>query len=109
MASPRRMLAEEGDEVPPTSTLARICRWAEEIWLPRSFTIYDTDDASACMKAVYKDPNAMTKFLPIKSATNPDELLEGPLVSRKRSLPTPPRTLRRNCLPASMPPPTKSD
>ena len=54
----RRMLGgEEGDEV-FASTFHSACvrilrRWAEEIGYPRSFTIYDTDDAQRVMKTVY--------------------------------------------------------
>ena len=71
----RRMLGgEEGDEV-FASTFHSACvrilrRWAEEIGYPRSFTIYDTDDAQRVMKAVYKDLNVDDKFFPIKSAIN---------------------------------------
>ncbi|MGN0708581.1 MAG: ATP-dependent helicase [Faecalibacterium sp.] len=69
----RRMLGgEEGDEV-FASTFHSACvrilrRWAEELGYPRSFTIYDTDDAQRVMKAVYKDLSIDEKFFPVKSA-----------------------------------------
>ena len=71
----RRMLGgEEGDEV-FASTFHSACvrilrRWAEEIGYPRSFTIYDTDDAQRVMKTVYKELSIDDKFLPIKAAIN---------------------------------------
>ena len=71
----RGMLGEEqGDEV-FASTFHSACvrilrRYAEEIGYPRSFTIYDTDDAQRVMKAVYKDLQVDDKFLPVKSALN---------------------------------------
>ena len=58
----RAMLGdEEGDEV-FASTFHSACvrilrRYAEEIGWPRSFTIYDTDDAQRVMKALYKEQN----------------------------------------------------
>ena len=56
----RAMLGdEEGDEV-FASTFHSACvrilrRYAEELGWPRSFTIYDTDDAQRVMKALYKE------------------------------------------------------
>ena len=63
----RSMLGdEEGDEV-FASTFHSACvrilrRYAEEIGWPRSFTIYDTDDAQRVMKALYKEQNVDEKF-----------------------------------------------
>jgi DNA helicase-2/ATP-dependent DNA helicase PcrA len=71
----RSMLGdEEGDEV-FASTFHSACvrilrRYAEEIGWPRSFTIYDTDDAQRVMKGLYKDMQVDDKFLPVKSALN---------------------------------------
>ena len=82
----RRMLGgEEGDEV-FASTFHSACvrilrRWAEEIGYPRSFTIYDTDDAQRVMKAMYKDQNVDDKFFPIKSAINQMSRWKDQLVS----------------------------
>ena len=108
----RRMLGgEEGDEV-FASTFHSACvrilrRWAEEIGYPRSFTIYDTDDAQRVMKAVYKDLSVDDKFFPIKSAINQMSRWKDQLVSPEQALPTPPRTPRGRWRPASTPP-TKS-
>lgn len=65
---------EEGDEV-FASTFHSACvrilrRYAEEIGWPRSFTIYDTDDAQRVMKNVYKELSVDDKFLPLKTAMN---------------------------------------
>ena len=71
----RAMLGdEEGDEV-FASTFHSACvrilrRYAEEIGWPRSFTIYDTDDAQRVMKALYKEQNVDDKFYPVKTALN---------------------------------------
>ena len=71
----RSMLGdEEGDEV-FASTFHSACvrilrRYAEEIGWPRSFTIYDTDDAQRVMKALYKEQNVDDKFYPVKTALN---------------------------------------
>ena len=71
----RSMLGdEEGDEV-FASTFHSACvrilrRYAEEIGWPRSFTIYDTDDAQRVMKALYKEQNVDEKFYPVKTALN---------------------------------------
>ena len=71
----RAMLGdEEGDEV-FASTFHSACvrilrRYAEEIGWPRSFTIYDTDDAQRVMKALYKEQNIDDKFYPVKTALN---------------------------------------
>ena len=87
----RRMLGgEEGDEV-FASTFHSACvrilrRWAEEIGYPRSFTIYDTDDAQQVMKAVYKDLNVDDKFFPIKSAINQMSRWKDQLVSPEQAL-----------------------
>ena len=87
----RRMLGgEEGDEV-FASTFHSACvrilrRWAEEIGYPRSFTIYDTDDAQRVMKAVYKDLNVDDKFFPIKSAINQMSRWKDQLVSPEQAL-----------------------
>ena len=92
----RRMLGgEEGDEV-FASTFHSACvrilrRWAEEIGYPRSFTIYDTDDAQRVMKAVYKDLNVDDKFFPIKSAINQMSRWKDQLVSPEEALRTPAR------------------
>ena len=90
----RRMLgSEEGDEV-FASTFHSACvrilrRWAEEIGYPRSFTIYDTDDAQRVMKAVYKDLNVDDKFFPIKSAINQMSRWKDQLVSPEQALANP--------------------
>ena len=92
----RRMLGgEEGDEV-FASTFHSACvrilrRWAEEIGYPRSFTIYDTDDAQRVMKAVYKDLNVDDKFFPIKSAINQMSRWKDQLVSPEEAMRTPAR------------------
>ena len=71
----RSMLGdEEGDEV-FASTFHSACvrilrRYAEEIGWPRSFTIYDTDDAQRVMKALYKEQNVDEKFYPVRSMLN---------------------------------------
>ena len=84
---------EEGDEV-FASTFHSACvrilrRWAEEIGYPRSFTIYDTDDAQRVMKAVYKDLNVDDKFFPIKSAINQMSRWKDQLVSPEQALANP--------------------
>ena len=90
----RNMLGgEEGDEV-FASTFHSACvrilrRWAEEIGYPRSFTIYDTDDAQRVMKAVYKDLNVDDKFFPIKSAINQMSRWKDQLVSPEQALANP--------------------
>ena len=90
----RNMLGgEEGDEV-FASTFHSACvrilrRWAEEIGYPRSFTIYDTDDAQRVMKAVYKDLNVDDKFFPIKSAINQMSRWKDQLVSPEQALASP--------------------
>ena len=54
-----------GKDVYKRQACVRILRrWAESIGYPRSFTIYDTDDAQRVMKAVYKDLNVDDKFFP---------------------------------------------
>ena len=69
----RAMLGdEEGDEV-FASTFHSACvrilrRYAEEIGWPRSFTIYDTDDAQRVMKAIYKEQSVDDKFYAVKAA-----------------------------------------
>ena len=69
----RAMLGdEEGDEV-FASTFHSACvrilrRYAEKLGWPRSFTIYDTDDAQRVMKALYKEQGVDDKLLPVKSA-----------------------------------------
>src|SRR5699024_5895712 len=71
----RSMLGdEEGDEM-FASTFHSACvrilrRYAEEIGWPRSFTIYDTDDAQRVMKALYKEQNVDEKFYPVRSMLN---------------------------------------
>ena len=65
---------EEGSEV-FASTFHSACvrilrRYAEEIGWPRSFTIYDTDDAQRVMKAIYKEQSVDDKFYPVKSVLN---------------------------------------
>ena len=72
------------------SSCVRILRrWAEEIGYPRSFTIYDTDDAQRVMKAVYKDLNVDDKFFPIKSAINQMSRWKDQLVSPEQALANP--------------------
>ena len=90
----RKMLGgEEGDEV-FASTFHSACvrilrRWAEEIGYPRSFTIYDTDDAQRVMKNVYKELSVDDKFFPIKSAINQMSRWKDQLVSPAEALRTP--------------------
>ncbi len=92
----RNMLGgEEGDEV-FASTFHSACvrilrRWAEEIGYPRSFTIYDTDDAQRVMKSVYKELSIDDKFLPVKSAINQMSRWKDQLVSPEEALRTPAR------------------
>ena len=92
----RNMLGgEEGDEV-FASTFHSACvrilrRWAEEIGYPRSFTIYDTDDAQRVMKTVYKELNIDDKFFPVKSAINQMSRWKDQLVSPEEALRTPAR------------------
>ena len=87
----RRMLGgEEGDEV-FASTFHSACvrilrRWAEEIGYPRSFTIYDTDDAQRVMKNVYKELNVDDKFLPVKAAINQMSRWKDQLVSPEQAV-----------------------
>ena len=86
----RSMLGEEGDEV-FASTFHSACvrilrRYAEEIGYPKSFTIYDTDDAQRVMKQVYKDLQVDEKFLPIKGALNHIGRLKDQLVSPAEAL-----------------------
>ena len=92
----RNMLGgEEGDEVFAStfhSACVRIlCRWAESIGYPRSFTIYDTDDSQRVMKAVYKELSIDDKFFPIKSAINQMSRWKDQLVSPEEALRTPAR------------------
>ena len=61
-------------------------RWAEEIGYPRSFTIYDTDDAQRVMKTVYKELSIDDKFLPIKAAINQMSRWKDQLVSPEQAL-----------------------
>ena len=90
----RKMLGgEEGDEV-FASTFHSACvrilrRWAEEIGYPRSFTIYDTDDAQRVMKSVYKELSIDDKFFPVKSAINQMSRWKDQLVSPAEALQTP--------------------
>ena len=92
----RNMLGgEEGDEV-FASTFHSACvrilrRWAEEIGYPRSFTIYDTDDAQRVMKSVYKELSIDDKFFPVKSAINQMSRWKDQLVSHEEALRTPAR------------------
>ena len=92
----RNMLGgEEGDEV-FASTFHSACvrilrRWAEEIGYPRSFTIYDTDDAQRVMKSVYKELSVDDKFFPVKSAINQMSRWKDQLVSPEEALRTPAR------------------
>ena len=92
----RNMLGgEEGDEV-FASTFHSACvrilrRWAEEIGYPRSFTIYDTDDAQRVMKSVYKELSIDDKFFPVKSAINQMSRWKDQLVSPEEALHTPAR------------------
>ena len=87
----RAMLGdEEGAEV-FASTFHSACvrilrRYAEEIGYPKSFTIYDTDDAQRVMKQVYKDLQIDDKFLPIKAALNHVGRLKDQLVSPAEAL-----------------------
>ena len=89
----RRMLGgEEGNEV-FASTFHSACvrilrRWAEEIGYPRSFTIYDTDDAQRVMKNVYKELNVDDKFLPVKAAINQMSRWKDQLVSPEQAVGT---------------------
>ncbi len=69
----RAMLGDEEGEEVFASTFHSACvrilrRYAEELGWPRSFTIYDTDDAQRVMKSIYKEQSVDDKLLPIKSA-----------------------------------------
>ena len=92
----RNMLGgEEGDEV-FASTFHSACvrilrRWAEQIGYPRSFTIYDTDDAQRVMKTVYKELSIDDKFFPVKSAINQMSRWKDQLVSPEEALRAPAR------------------
>ena len=87
------MLGEEGDEV-FASTFHSACvrilrRNAEWLGYPKSFTIYDTDDAQRVMKQVYKELQIDDKFLPIKAALNHIGRLKDQLVSPREALQNP--------------------
>ncbi len=87
----RAMLGDEaGDEVFAAtfhSACVRILRrYAEEIGWPRSFTIYDTDDAQRVMKNVYKELSVDDKFLPVKSALNQLSRWKDQLVSPEEAM-----------------------
>ena len=92
----RNMLGgEEGDEV-FASTFHSACvrilrRWAEQIGYPRSFTIYDTDDAQRVMKTVYKELSIDDKFFPVKSAINQMSRWKDQLASPEEALRAPAR------------------
>jgi DNA helicase-2/ATP-dependent DNA helicase PcrA len=87
----REMLGEEQADEVFASTFHSACvrilrRNAEEIGWPKSFTIYDTDDAQRVMKAVYKDLQVDDKFLPVKNALNQIGRLKDQLVSAAEAL-----------------------
>ena len=87
----RRMLGgEEGDEV-FASTFHSACvrilrRWAEEIGYPKSFTIYDTDDAQRVMKTVYKELEVNEKLIKIKNASNQIGRWKDQLISVEKAI-----------------------
>ena len=87
----RNMLGgEEGDEV-FASTFHSACvrilrRWAEEIGYPRSFTIYDTDDAQRVMKTVYKELNVDEKLIKIKKTANQIGRWKDQLISPRKAI-----------------------
>ena len=90
-----RMLGPEASDI-WASTFHSACvrilrRWAEEIGYPRSFTIYDTDDAQRVMKSVYKELSIDDKFFPVKSAINQMSRWKDQLVSPEEALRTPAR------------------
>ncbi len=66
------MLGQAGQDVHAStfhSACVRILRRSGELLgYPKSFTIYDTDDAQRTMKEVYKALNVDDKFLPVKNA-----------------------------------------
>ena len=87
----RNMLGgEEGDEV-FASTFHSACvrilrRWAEQIGYPRSFTIYDTDDAQRVMKTVYKELNVDEKLIKIKKTANQIGRWKDQLISPRKAI-----------------------
>ena len=68
------MLGQAGQDV-NASTFHSACvrilrRDGEHVGIPKSFTIYDTDDAQRVMKALYKEQNVDEKFYPVRSMLN---------------------------------------
>ncbi|MBQ8611110.1 MAG: UvrD-helicase domain-containing protein [Oscillospiraceae bacterium] len=79
------MLGQAGQDVNAStfhSACVRILRRSGELLgYPKSFTIYDTDDAQRAMKEVYKALNVDDKFLPVKSALSSIGRLKDQMVS----------------------------
>ena len=83
------MLGEAGQDVQAStfhSACVRILRRSGELLgYPKSFTIYDTDDAQRAMKEVYKTLHIDDKFLPVKSALNAIGRLKDQMVSPQQA------------------------
>ncbi len=79
------MLGQAGQDVNAStfhSACVRILRRSGELLgYPKSFTIYDTDDAQRTMKEVYKALNVDDKFLPVKNALSAIGRLKDQMVS----------------------------
>lgn len=87
------MLGETGMDV-HASTFHSACvrilrREAERLGFPRSFTIYDADDAQRAMKEVYRSMQVDDKFLPLKSALGAIGRLKDRMISPKDALKAP--------------------
>ena len=79
------MLGQAGQDV-NASTFHSACvrilrRDGEHVGIPKSFTIYDTDDAQRAMKEVYRALEVDDKFLPVKTALNAIGRLKDRMVS----------------------------
>lgn len=79
------MLGQAGQDV-NASTFHSACvrilrRECEHLGIPKSFTIYDTDDAQRAMKEVYRALEVDDKFLPVKTALNAIGRLKDRMVS----------------------------
>ncbi len=83
------MLGEMGQDVNAStfhSACVRILRRSGELLgYPKSFTIYDSDDAQRAMKEVYKELNIDDKFLPVKSALSAIGRMKDQLISPQQA------------------------
>ena len=78
------MLGQAGQDVNAStfhSACVRICAAMASMGIPKSFTIYDTDDAQRAMKEVYRALEVDDKFLPVKTALNAIGRLKDRMVS----------------------------